>query len=70
MKKTKIQADSKFVLIECPECTAWETASVDEARGKMHTFPITHWEGEESVHECTECKSKFKVEWDYNNPLK
>jgi len=75
MKRTKVQSNDKDIHIDCPHCDNWEQLGVDEARHHLNTMPILKWypdkkgQNEVSLHECTQCKKKFEVEWDYNNPI-
>ena len=74
MKRIKIESDNNNIHIDCPNCDMWEQLGIDDPRKMLNAFPIIEWypdvinENETSVHKCTDCKTKFEVEWDYNNP--
>tara|TARA_B110000977_G_scaffold104221_1_gene136003 strand:+ start:4564 stop:4944 length:381 start_codon:yes stop_codon:yes gene_type:complete len=75
MKEIKIITTTDDVLIQCPNCKEWEEAGIDEPRKRFVHIPIIEWledkkdRNEKSINECSECKEKFKVEWDYTNDL-
>ena len=76
MKRVKIEVYAQDILVECPNCDMWEALGVDDPRKMLNALPIIDWlttclinDLEVSVNECTGCKTKFEVEWDYNNPL-
>lgn len=75
MLRVKIQSNKHNVHIDCPNCDNWEQLGIDDPRKMLSSLPIIEWlpdednKNEESIHECTDCKTKFIVEWDYNNPI-
>lgn len=78
LPKNKVHSDDDCVFVECPssECDNWETLGVDDPRKRLNVLPITEWitdtdeDGfEVSKHECTLCKTKFLIQWDYSNPI-
>ena len=81
MKKVKVQSNDDIINIDCPHCDNWEQMGVDDPRHHLNSLPIVKWlenevliaygyaKHEESVHECNSCKTKFVVEWDYDNPI-
>jgi len=76
MIKTKIQSDNENIHLDCPHCDMWEQLGVDDPRKRLNVIPIISWfadiedRNEISVHKCTQCKSEFEVEWNYENPIK
>ena len=76
MKRVKIESDCKDIHLDCPNCEMWEQLGVDDPRKSLNVLPIIEWltmpseENEVSINECVDCKTKFEVEWDYNNPMK
>ena len=76
MKTYKLQSNDVDIHIECPECKNWEELGVDDPRKNLNALPIVEWmpdsesAPEVSIHECTACNTKFKVIWDYDNPIK
>ncbi len=74
MEKIKIESDENSIYIDCPHCDAWEGLGIDDSR-RLHYMRIVEWrpyiygENEFSIHQCTQCKSNFEVEWDYNNAI-
>ena len=75
MKRVTIESDNRDIQVECPNCDMWEQLGVDDPRKMLNALPIIDWltmpaeSNEVSVNECSECETKFEVEWDYNNPL-
>jgi len=75
MKTIKVQSDEHNIHIDCPSCDMWEQLGVDDPRKRLNALPITEWEADEpnknevSHHKCLGCNTKFKVEWDYDNPM-
>ena len=75
MVRIKVQSNDWDIHLECPHCDNWEQLGVDEQRHHLHTLPILEWypdekdKNEVSLHECLQCKNKFEVEWDYDNPI-
>ena len=74
MKRVTIESDNRDIQLECPNCDMWEQLGVDDPRKMLNALPIIDWLTtpaetlEVSVNECTGCKTKFEVEWDYTNP--
>lgn len=75
LKRVKLQSDSKDIHIGCPECDYQEQLGIDDPRKMLNELPIIAWypdvdgRSEISVHKCSRCKTKFEIEWDYNNPI-
>ena len=75
IRKTKIEVDSQGdnILVYCPNCDNWESLGIDDPRHRLHVIPIIEWyedkigQNERSLNECSGCKEKFEVEWDYKN---
>ena len=76
MKRVTIESDNRDIQLECPNCDMWEQLGVDDPRKMLNALPIIDWltmpaeSNELSVHECSDCETKFEVEWDYNNSKK
>ena len=76
MKRVTIESDNRDIQLECPNCDMWEALGVDDPRKMLNALPIIDWltmpaeSNEVSVHECSDCETKFEVEWDYNNSKK
>jgi hypothetical protein len=76
MKKATIESNNKDIYLECPNCDMWEELGVDDPRKRFNALPIIEWltmpseENEVSINECIDCKTKFEVEWDYDNPMR
>lgn len=73
MDTIKIEVCENDVSVSCPNCDNWEVTGVDDPRKRFTSIPLVNFtedseEGWElSVNECSECKTMFYVEWDYNN---
>lgn len=75
MKLVKITSnkDCSLIQVECPNCDAWEEQDEWTPRRKLQMFILEEWypdkadENEKSLMECTQCKTKFNLEWDYDN---
>ena len=65
-------AEIEFIYLVEP---LMEQLGIDDPRKRLSSLPITEWlpdeddKNEESIHECTQCKTTFLVEWYYNNPV-
>ena len=76
MKRATIESNNRDIHLDCPNCDMWEQLSVDEPRKRLNVLPIVEWQttsaedNEVSVNECLDCKTKFEVEWDYDNPMR
>lgn len=75
MIKIKIQSNSESIRLNCPFCHAWEELGIDDPRKRLHSLPILRWEpdkedeNEVSHHQCIQCNSRFRAEWDYQNTI-
>lgn len=73
MIRNKIEVAAQDIIVECPKCDMWEALGVDDPRKMLNALPIIDWltmpfdDIEVSVHECSDCETKFEVEWDYFN---
>mgnify|MGYP000710575950 CR=1 FL=1 len=73
IKITKINSNDSAVTVSCPNCENWEETGIDDPRKRFSNFDF-EWmpdveEGNEiSVTTCKDCKQKFVLEWDYENP--
>lgn len=67
--KNVITKDEKNVIVICPNCGSTEEMPVDEQRHHLKNFELLRWleSGTDTLTKCTECKSQFVLQWDYNN---
>lgn len=72
-----LQSNDKDILIQCTNCDNWESQGVDDPRHHLNSLPITRWlpnskqhgNYETSLHKCNCCDHRFRVIWNYENPI-
>jgi hypothetical protein len=74
IKNVTVQIIDDDINIECPNCENWEQQPVDQQRHHLQSFNIEKWlENEKKLDvsqmQCTQCKTDFKLIWDYNNTV-
>lgn len=73
MKKTTTEVFGGNLSVSCPNCKNWEEQPIDQQRHHLQTFEQTNFLGysemgnEVVVMNCTDCKTPFHLEWDFNN---